>query len=247
MSLTADTARTTFGGNAATRLLLLASAIPFAGSLLSYDTTGYVHALVAGEPFAGIAQDRIIANDWGAIPANGDIAIQSLTGRFRLIVTITGAARADVVSGRKVYASDDSTFTFVANANTYIGDIVGILPNGDAVVECTTNDVIDDIPGSAGVITYADAAATVSVRDVNKIIKAPITAARTYTLPAVAQCIGKTYTFETGGAFALTIAGNGAEKVGLAASAATNATAGSTITVIGTGVAGSEWTVLAKV
>lgn len=247
-ALLADTDRTVTGTQLSARLSLLASAICFTGSLLSYDATGFANRLVAGQPFAGVAMQRIELGDWPAAgAANGDRFVTAAHGFGFLQATIAGAAQVDVQRQRKVYASDDNTFTFSAAGNTYIGEVAAFLGGTTVLIFWTTVEQRDEVPGALGVVTYADGAVTVLANDLNKVIHAPITVARTYTLPPVAQAIGHYYTFiNTGGAFALTIAANGAEKIKGAANLAQAAALGSFTTIYGTGVANAEWAVISN-
>lgn len=246
--LTQDVDRQITGGQLGSRLPLILSSLVFSGSLLSYDSTGFANRLVAGQPFAGISMQRIEAADWPASgAANGDRQVQAATGYGFMVVTVAGAAQADVQRQRKVYASDDNTFSFTALGNTYIGEATAFLGNNQLIIFWSTVEQRDEVPGALGVVAYADAAVTVLTNDLNKTIHAPISVARTYTLPVAALCLGHYFTFvNTGGAFVLTVAANGAEKVGGAASVALNGALGASLTVISTGVAGAEWAVIGK-
>ena len=232
--------------SAGTRLPLTASSVPFVGSLLSMDSTGYVHPLVAGERFVGVATEQVLTMDWIKVtPAAGDIAVQCVSGIF-ILRNVTGPSAAVTDAGvkRKVYASDDNTFTYTASGNSLIGKVINYNSDGSIDIACCTNDRAACFPGSAGVVAYTDAATSVSTADLDKIIIAPITVGRTYTLPASAALVGHTFTFQSSGAFALTVAAAGAEKIGGAASIVMSASTGATITVMATGVAGSEWVVI---
>ena len=248
MALTADRDRQVSGGQLGSRLPLIASSLVFSGSLLSFDATGYVNRLVAGQPFAGIALTRVEAIDWPLIgPSNGDRNATAATGFGFMVVSLAGASQADAQRQRKVYASDDDTFTYTALGNTYIGETAAYLGGNLIMVFWTTVAQRDEVPGALGVVNYADNAVTVLTNDLNKVIHAPISTARTYTLPPVAQAVGHYFTFvNTGGAFVLTLAANAAEKVGGAASIALNGALGASVTVFGTGVAGAEWAVIGK-
>ncbi|MBA3684655.1 MAG: hypothetical protein H0W72_05375 [Planctomycetes bacterium] len=246
-ALTQDTNRKVTGGNGGTRMPLLASAICFVGSLLTRTTTGFINRLVAGEPFAGVAMQRIeLADHPASGAANGDRFVTAMTGRFlmRLALAVTAS---DAIKRRKVYASDDNAFTFAAAGNTYVGEVVEIESTSVAIVECTTVENRDAAPGINGVVAIADAAVTLDMTHVGKIVHQPVTAARVVTLPPAADWIGKYITIvNTGGAFAITITPNGAEKVGSAASLVQTATRGRSTTLYSTGVTGDEVAIIAN-
>jgi hypothetical protein len=135
-ALTVDTDRATSGGTLR-RLPLEASANPFLGSVLSFAADGYVHELVAGEPFAGICSKGIQTGP----TADGDVNVEAVAGRFQAILYISGAALTDI--GKRVYATDDNTFAFTqAAASTYIGKVIGLEASGYAIVECTTDELV---------------------------------------------------------------------------------------------------------
>lgn len=124
-----------FSGGEIRRLPVEAAANPYAGSALSYASTGYVHELVAGERFAGFARART-----STPTASGDVAIEVQAGRFQAIMPISGVALSDV--DRRVYATDDNTFTFTqSSAATLIGRVIGYESSGYAIVQCDTVDV----------------------------------------------------------------------------------------------------------
>lgn len=209
------------------------NANPFDGSLLSYAAAdGQVHELVAGEPFAGVCRMRIPSAD--AATADGSRFIEATGGTFNITATISGVGQDDVVHRRKVFASDDGTLTFTALGNTEIGVVVGVDAAGRAIVLCTT---ADKKFGISGVETLADAAATLTTSQLDKVLQMTPTAGRTLTLPAAADCAGRTVTVVTLAAFAITLDGNGAELVNGSATFAGGATAGSVVRAISTGAA----------
>ena len=228
------------------RLPLYASQAPFVGSLMTWDSSGYLKTLAAGYPFAGVSTQRKLAMDWvKATPVSGDLLHQIITGRFFITVYLaSGLGVTQPFTNRPVYASDDDTFTLTAKDNTFIGKIVAYLDSTHVVVECQTSDVREGAPGSMGVAQYANADSAVNAWDYNKVIIAPITAGRNYTLPAVAGLVGKYFTFQTTGAFALTLTAAGSEIVGGGATYVLASNAGRAVTILGTGVAGSEWVVV---
>jgi len=209
------------------------NANPFDGSLLSYAAAdGQVHELVAGEPFAGVCRMRIPTAE--AAAADGARFIEATGGTFVITITLAGVGQDDVVHRRKVFASDDGTFTFTGLGNTEIGSVVGVDAAGRAIVMCIT---ADRRFGVMGVETLADAAATLTTAQLDKVLQMTPTAGRTLTLPVAADCNGRTFTAVTLAAFAITLDGAGAELVNGSATFASGATAGSVVRVISTGTA----------
>lgn len=213
-ALTGDVNRAISGG-IPVRLALAASTICFQGSLLTYDANGYAVRLSAGAPFAGIARERVIAADWiKSTPADGDIYAEALQGKFLLKVSLSGVGIVDVRRRRKVYASDDATFTFTPTGNTYIGVVVGYEASNVAVIECQTAERI--VGGGycpLGVETLADAAATLTVAQLDKLLVITPTAGRTLTLPPAAHCTGRCFTVKTLAAQVVTLDGDAAETI----------------------------------
>lgn len=247
MALTADKDRSPTGGYQSSRLPLVASGICFAGSLISRRTDGAVNRLVAGEPLAGVAIKRIETPDWptsGA--ANGDRFADVVSGRFFLLIALAVTA-TDGIKRRKVYASDDDTFVFTAAGNTYVGEVVEPIGTTQAVVEVTTHENRDSAPGINGVVTVADGNVTLDITHVGKVVRQVPTAARNITLPPAADWVGKFITIQNGGgAFAISIIPNGAEKIGFAANLAQAATAGRTTVLMATAVSGDEVSIIAN-
>jgi hypothetical protein len=136
MALTASVDVAATGGTF-TRLLTSASANPFQGSLLSLDSAGYAHELVAGEPFAGVARTGIVTRDMGA--AAGDVAVEAIAGTFFGIIALT-VTQADV--GRRVYATDDGTYSLTqAAASTLLGRVHAVLGTTQAIVAFSTHEI----------------------------------------------------------------------------------------------------------
>lgn len=193
---------------------LEASDTPFIGSLLSRDaSTGFVHRLVAGEPFAGICLQQILAQSWNPVsPSNGDIFAQYASGRGFITVPLA-VTQLDAVKKRNVYASDDGTFTFSPCASdtsantTLIGHVVDIVSTSIAIVEFTTDDVLDlSSPGVRGVYTLAAGSQAVTAALAGFVLRTQGSSAQTITLPAMADWIGKTFTIVNGVSGQVTIA-----------------------------------------
>lgn len=114
------------------------SANPYSGSLLSYAADGYVHELVAGEPFAGVCRQSIETAD--AATSDGSRYIDATGGEFYATVTLS-ATVANI--GQRVFATDDATFTFTqASASTYVGRVVGIESSTKAIVLMQTQELV---------------------------------------------------------------------------------------------------------
>lgn len=147
-ALTVEADRAVTGG-VLRRLPSEISANPFVGSLLSYASDGYVHELVAGEAFAGIASGTIQTKD--AASADGSRYIDATAGEFDAVLALSSVTVADI--GRRVYATDDNAFAFTqASASTYVGRVIGVESSTKAIVRCQTFEV----PGS---VSYSIAAA----------------------------------------------------------------------------------------
>lgn len=126
-------------GGLARRLPLLAGSAPVAGALLSWHASGYVHALVAGETFAGICTRSVRP---GGYLTDGLGQVDAMTGQFLLSSTggISGIDATDVAAATVIYASDDSTLTETAGSNTKIGAVAGF-DGSRVVIMARTADV----------------------------------------------------------------------------------------------------------
>lgn len=211
------------------------SANPYDGSLLSFAAAdGQVHELVAGEPFAGVCRQRIPTAD--AATADGSRYIEAIGGMFTITVVISGVGQDDAVHRRNVYASDDATFTFTPSGNTPIGNVIGINAAGLAIVLCRTADVVQGGSGLTGIEVLADAAATLTTAQLDKLLIITPSAGRTLTLPAAADCAGRVYCFKNLAAQVLTIDGAGAETVDGAATSVLMDAANDTLTFMSDGL-----------
>lgn len=204
---------------------LAASARPFQGSLVGLKTDGYARALVAADILLGLAERTVDLED--VVASDGGQNAQVDRGLQTAVVPLTGVARDDVAHRRCVYASDDGTFTFTPAGNTFIGYVIGVEATNQAVVQMCPHHYITPAPGACGLRDLADAAATLTTADLDKILRMANTAARTVTLPAAADCAGHFITVVKNGvaAFAITLDGNGAETIDGAATLDLTATA----------------------
>ncbi|MBL4761162.1 MAG: cytoplasmic protein [Gammaproteobacteria bacterium] len=90
--------------------------------------TGYARPLVAGDAFAGFAEDAI-DNSAGADAA---VSVRVETAGRR-VLTVVGSS---IVSNARVavYASDDGTFTTTAGANSKVGWVSRHITSTDCMV-----------------------------------------------------------------------------------------------------------------
>lgn len=207
-------------GGIVRKVPLLANALPFQGSLMGLDSTGYYKPLVAGIPFAGISTKTILAKDSPAV--SGQFELEIVTENPVFIGVIAGLTIADVVAQRKVYASTDNDLTLTAEAgNTYIGKIIGLatqfggITNGVFIQAETFHLQGMGAERDLGSQVLADAPATLTVSQLDMTLYLPNTAARTLTLPPVASCTGRKFKVikTNAAAFAITLQGNAAETI----------------------------------
>jgi hypothetical protein len=181
-----------------------ASANPYQGSLLSLPATGYAHELVAGEPFAGICTEQIATANVAS--ADGGRTVNAISGEFLFEMGLTGVAQDDVAHRRPVYASDDNTLTFTPTGNTFVGVVVGVSATNVAIIQGKTNRCCPIAQRGTRSLA-ATGNVTLTTADLDKVILLPSTGAQTITLPASADCAGRSITFKktTADAVAATI------------------------------------------
>jgi len=200
-------------GGILTPMPLEASANPYQGSLLSRAADGYVHELVAGEPFVGVARRTIPSAD--AAAADGGNVVEAVSGIMYAEVPLTSVAIDDAAHCRKVYATDDATFAF--SGSTLVGVVVGVAASNRAKVILVTADMQHLLGGPiSGVKTLeATGAQTLTTADLGKLILCPNTAAYTVTLPGAADSAGRMLQFKktTSDAVTVTLDGAGAETI----------------------------------
>lgn len=224
------------------RQALAASARPFQGSVLGVKVDGYLRTLAAGDPVFGLAERTTDTEDVstsdGGCHATVDRGIQSV------VLPVTGVARDDVGHRRMVYATDDGTFNFTPNGSP-IGPVIGVWATNYAVVLMIPHHFVAPGIGALGIVTLADAAATLTTAHLDKVLLIPNTAARTLTLPAAADCAGRFLTVKktSADAFAVTIDGAGAETIDGAATFAAQDAAYDTVTILSDG---TGWHIISK-
>lgn len=184
--------------DAAVRLQL--SEIPFRGSSLVFAADGYAELIDAtskGQPFAGFAEQRVLAKDHPAVPADGDLVLPARRGLFFALCPIANVAQDDVAHQRAVFMADDGTFDFDPSG-TLVGIVWELESAGVAIVLCATAGHHGAL-GLAyrGVRTLAATGdVTLTTADIGKLILLPSTGAQAITFPAPADWTGKTITFK---------------------------------------------------
>ncbi len=118
--------------NQSIREFPLAAAVHlYKGSLASFDGSGDLKPLTAGEVFAGIAFEEK-DNSSGAA---GDKKARVYTvGDFEL--ALAGATAAN--NGVAVYASADDTLTYTSTSNTLVGKQVSVASSGVILLRIDT-------------------------------------------------------------------------------------------------------------
>lgn len=113
-TLAANLARSFEGGNI-NELPMVATDIIYEGAAVG-TASGLARPLVAGDPFHGFAEAK--ADNAAGAASAVNVRVKE---RGKVQLTIASIAVADV--GKKVYASDDNTFTLTATDNTLIGRV----------------------------------------------------------------------------------------------------------------------------
>lgn len=252
-ALTVSTDRRIGGVGCQERFLASAvSAVPFEGSFLGLNSSGFVGPLTAGQPFAGICRRTILSKD--AATANGSVTIQAATGRFTFVGVISGLTQASLVPGTHVYASSDNDLSVTAEAgNTFVGKIADLytqfganVTNG-VVIEAQTYHVNGlGATGDLGSALLADAAATLTVSQLDLFLTMPNSVARTLTLPAVALCTGRYFRIKktTAAAAAVTLQANASENIDQANTYATSTSQNAFVEIRSDG---TQWIITSKI
>lgn len=129
-TLAADSARTVELGDI-NELQVIASDIIYEGAAVGDNASGYARPLVAGDKFKGFAE-RKADNASGAA---GAINVR-VKAKGRIQLSISGLVIGDL--GKRVYASDDDTFTLTATNNSEIGFVYRFVSSGVGIVEFDT-------------------------------------------------------------------------------------------------------------
>ncbi len=216
------------------RLSAEINANPFVGSAISPAADGHSHELLTGEAFQGFAREQIRTAE--VATADGERKLEVDAGFFLANLPLTGVAQDDVAHRRVVYASDDNTFNMIGSGSP-VGVVVGVAGTDLGTVMCRTADLQPNGGPFNGFETLADAGATLTTSQLDKVLSITPTAGRTLVLPIAADCTGRCFIIVTLGAFAITADGSGAETVNGTATFAGGATVGSVLRLISTGTA----------
>ncbi len=223
------------------RLSLEINANPFVGSALSPAADGHTHELVSGQPFQGFAREQVRTAD--VATADGERKVEVDSGFFLANLPLSGVAQDDVNHRRLVYASDDNAFN-MTGSGTLIGVVRGVAGTDLATVACFTAEFAQHGGPFLGFETLADAAATLTTSQLDKVLLITPTTGRTLTLPPAADCTGRTFTVVVLAAFAVTADGDGAETINGATTFAAADAAYDTFTILSTGAA---WIITRKI
>jgi len=99
----------------------------YEGSAVGDNGSGYMRALVAGDPFRGFAYRQADNNPGSA----GDINVH-LIQDGKVVAAFTSIAITNV--GNDVYMSDDATFTLTPGSNSYVGKLVRYISATSGIV-----------------------------------------------------------------------------------------------------------------
>jgi hypothetical protein len=99
---------------------MIASDIIYEGSAVGLNSSGYARPLVAGDPFVGFAESN--ADNSASGSAAGDVKVRVRTSGI-VKLSISSAGLGDF--GKKVFASDDDTFTYMATINSSTNSEIG--------------------------------------------------------------------------------------------------------------------------
>lgn len=224
-----------------TRLSLEINANPFVGSAISPAADGHSHELVSGEPFQGFAREQVRTAD--VATADGERKLETDSGLFLANLPISSVAQDDVRHRRLVFASDDNAFN-MTGSGSLVGVVRGVAGTDLATVACRTAEFQQHGGPFNGFETLADAAATLTTSQLDKLLLITPTTGRTLTLPPAADCTGRTFTVMTLAAFAITLDGDASETIN---GAATNATADAAYDIITIMSTGTAWLIIRKI
>lgn len=214
----------------------------YKGALVGRDRgTGYARPLAAGDEFLGVAYKR--ADNTGAGHAAGAVLV-TLHQAIDIVHPLTGVVLGDL--GKDVYASADDVLTLSPAGNSRVGRIVAVAGANLARVRCRPVCQLSGVLDNAPVLALADASATLTLDHVNRTLLIANTAARTLTLPPVAQVrAGGTLRLikTSADAYAVTLDGNAAETIDGAATYAAVDAAYDVVTLLCTG---TEWVVVGR-
>lgn len=207
--------------------------LPYPTGLTDTFQNGEMIGLVPSTGFGAHFDDTQTLQFWGLFSEPQRMITSDLTAPILLmckrprIFTMplaSGTQTRGYQVGAPVYAVDSGHVTLnplTLNYANVVGFFVDVLTASPETVSGATSIWIAPMPliprgaGMLGVMVGPDAAKTWGVEVLNRTVEAPITAARQYTLPPVAQTVaGDSITFiTTVGASVLTLKGNAAETI----------------------------------
>jgi hypothetical protein len=159
-------------------LPVIASDIIYEGAAVGVvDGTGHGRPLVAGDRFAGFANQKA-DNAAGAAAA---ISVDLKTMGY-IQLPVTGAVITD--RGLAVYASDDDTFSLSPVGGSFIGRVHRFVSAGIVIVKFDVDSMTDPYGEYSVRETLAAATLTLDIEDQGKLIWCTVTTV--ITLPAVA-------------------------------------------------------------
>ena len=123
-----------------------ATAKIYQGALVGKTTTGYGRALQAGDVAVGFAKDHV-DNTNGV---DGE-KVCELKAKGKVSLFISGITLGDI--GRKVYASDDNTFTLTEAGNTAVGKLIRFEKSDYGIVAFDFLNADEEQPEAAPVET----------------------------------------------------------------------------------------------
>lgn len=203
--------------------------------------TGYVRPLTTGDEFLGVAYRR--ADNTGDGHAAGAINVR-LHQSIDIVHAISGVSLADV--GKDAYASADGELTLDPKGASRMGRVTACPSAGTARVRCQPTQSVSGVLEGMPLIELADADATLTLDDVNRVLLMANTAERTMTLPTAASVrAGGWIRFVKTSAdvFSITLDGAGSETIDGATSLATIDAQYDSVLMVSTG---AEWVVLSR-
>lgn len=105
-----------------------ASSKIYAGGFVGDDAAGAARALVAGDPFYGVAES-VADNSAGAV---GAVRVRTLL-EGKIVMAVTGVTGIGDI-GASVYASADDTLTLTLTSNSLMGKVVDVVSGTTCVV-----------------------------------------------------------------------------------------------------------------
>lgn len=209
-TLTADTALVKEYGEF-NDIPCVASDIVYEGSAVGDNASGYARPLVAGDPFRGHCVEQCDNSSGSA----GDKNVKVLTGTYLLEVTLASVAITDV--GKKVYMSDDATYTLTAASYSFVGYVHRYVTTNTCIVKFVVQD-----NRSKHIMAKAADFNVEAVDDGCLFLVDCSSAIVTATLPAAE--IGLEFSFAvTDGTYALRIDPDGSEYINAADGSASSA------------------------